>query len=94
MQACGFNPPRDSDLQRAEIGIDVMVPADLDGLQRGDIVCWPGHVGIMADGVMLLHANAHHMAVAIEPLPEAAARIKASSGKGVSAIRRVSGLTS
>jgi cell wall-associated NlpC family hydrolase len=94
MQACGFNPPRDSDLQRAEIGIDVMVPADLDGLQRGDIVCWPGHVGIMADGVMLLHANAHHMAVAIEPLPEAAARIKASTGKDVSAIRRVSGLTS
>ena len=35
----------------------------LEGLQRGDLVFWKGHVGIMADSVTLVHANAHHMAV-------------------------------
>ena len=37
-------------------------------LRRGDLVFWPGHVGIMRDAENLLHANAHHMAVLIEPL--------------------------
>jgi hypothetical protein len=42
----------------------------------------------MADGVMLLHANAHHMAVAVETLPEAVARI-AKDGSQILAIRRI-----
>lgn len=93
LAACGIAAPRDSDLQRAEMGDEIAVPADLDGLERGDIVFWPGHVGILADGVMLLHANAHHMAVAIEPLPEATARIKAATGHDIACIRRLQSLT-
>lgn len=93
MQSCGFTPPRDSDLQRAEIGVEIPVPPDLEGLQRGDIICWQGHIGVMTDSVMLLHANAHHMLVAVEPLPEAALRIKSSTGKDIAAIRRLPGLT-
>lgn len=92
LAACGISAPRDSDLQRAEIGEEILVPHDLEGLLRGDIVFWPGHVGIMADGVMLLHANAHHMSVAIETLPEAAARIKAATGHDIATIRRLPGL--
>ena len=36
-------------------------------LRRGDLVFWKGHVAIARDGETLLHANAHHMMVAIEP---------------------------
>lgn len=88
MQAAGIDCPRDSDMQRHEIGSLVATPDDLDGLERGDLVFWQGHVGIMADGVMLLHANAHHMAVAIETLPEAVQRISKSTGP-IIAIKRL-----
>ena len=51
--------------------------SDVFHLRRGDLVFWKGHVGIMRDGERLLHANAHHMLVASEPLSEARARIAA-----------------
>jgi cell wall-associated NlpC family hydrolase len=86
--AANIIAPRDSDMQRAELGADVTVTDDFEGLQRGDIVFWQGHVGIMADSVMLVHANAHHMAVATEPLPEAAIRI-AKTGGPVVAVKRL-----
>lgn len=79
--------PRDSDMQQEEIGTSILIPNDLEGLQRGDIVCWKGHVGLMTDGVMLLHANAHHMAVVLEPLVVAARRIS-RLGSEITAIRR------
>jgi cell wall-associated NlpC family hydrolase len=43
-------------------------------LQRGDLVFFPGHVGIMADEANLIHANGAAMAVSVEPLVDAAAR--------------------
>lgn len=88
LAATGYAAPRDSDMQCEEIGTEIPVPADLEGLRRGDLVFWPGHVGIMLDGIMLLHANAHHMAVAIETLPQAVERI-ARSGAPISKIRRM-----
>ena len=51
MHAAGLDCPRDSDMQQAELGREVRVGAGLDGLQRGDLVFWKGHVGIMTDGV-------------------------------------------
>jgi hypothetical protein len=36
---------------------------------------WRGHCGMLRDERTLLHANAHHMQVALEPLDEALARI-------------------
>jgi cell wall-associated NlpC family hydrolase len=80
--------PRDSDMQRA-IGTAVAL-GDPAGLRRGDLVFWKGHVGIMRDAATLLHANAFHMAVAAEPLRDAAAR----AGETVSeviAVRRLQG---
>lgn len=88
LEAAGIAAPRDSDMQQAALGTEVLIPADLEGLERGDLVFWPGHVGIMVDGVMLLHANAHHMAVATEPLAQAADRI-ARTGLRISAVRRL-----
>ena len=69
LASAGIAAPRDSDMQREELGHAVEIAADLEGLQRGDLVFWPGHVGIMTDGVMMVHANAHHMQVAVEKVP-------------------------
>ncbi|HAK63370.1 MAG TPA: peptidase P60, partial [Alphaproteobacteria bacterium] len=52
-------------------------PTGLTDLRRGDLIFWKGHVGIMRDPEMLLHANAHHMRVVSEPLTAAVARIAA-----------------
>jgi cell wall-associated NlpC family hydrolase len=56
-------------------------------LERGDLVFWKGHVGIMLDEERLLHANAFHMMVAIEPLADAATRIEKTVGP-VTSIKR------
>ena len=42
----------------------------VSGLQRGDLMFWKGHVAIARDRDDLIHANAFHMAVAIEPIEE------------------------
>ncbi len=92
MEAAGLTAPRDTDMQQARLGSDVPVASSLDSLQRGDLVFWPGHVGIMCDGVMMVHANAHHMAVTVEPLAEAEHRIS-RAGAEISAIRRLPALS-
>jgi cell wall-associated NlpC family hydrolase len=84
LAASGFVCPRDSDMQRA-LGTAVAPGA---ALQRGDLVFWAGHVGMMRDGATLLHANAFHMAVTSEPYAEAVARIRAA-GNEVVAIKRL-----
>ncbi len=74
LYACGRSCPRDSDQQQA-LGRPITPEGGLSGLQRNDLVFWRGHVGMMLDADRLLHANAHHMAVVIEPLVEAIPRI-------------------
>lgn len=87
MQAAGVSAPRDSDMQLAEIGSAVEISGNLAGLRRGDLVFWRGHVGIMTDAAHMLHANAFHMCVVVEPLAEAVARIKAA-GSEIVGVRR------
>ena len=77
LHACGRGCPRDTDQQRAAFPVEVPP----DGLERGDLVFWRGHVAIMLDARRIIHANAHHMAAAIEPLAEAVRRI-AAAGSG------------
>ncbi|MBV1696908.1 MAG: C40 family peptidase [Hyphomicrobiales bacterium] len=84
LTACGIACPRDSDLQEQALG----TAADAGDPQRGDLFFWKGHVGIIRDRASLLHANAFHMAVVIEPIADAVARIRAS-GAEVSSIRRL-----
>lgn len=88
MQRAGLICPRDS-YQQAELG-EALPPRHTD-LRRGDLIFWKGHVGIMRDAGLLLHANAHHMRVVSEPLAGAAARI-AASGLDVTGVRRLPGL--
>lgn len=81
LYAAGFGCPRDSDMQ-AKLGTGIDVTDDLKGLKRGDLVFWKGHVAIMTDEANIIHANAHHMKVAVEPLKTAVRRIeKAGSGR-------------
>jgi hypothetical protein len=67
----GIRAPRDADMQQADFGEEL---SEREALQRGDLVFFPGHVGIMADGENLIHANAAAMAVSVEPLVDATAR--------------------
>ena len=71
LQAAGFECPRDSDMQAQALG----APIELSKLERGDLAFWKGHVAICRDPLTLLHANAHHMMVAIEPIDTALERI-------------------
>ncbi len=84
----GIAAPRDADQQ--ERGLGEALPLNVDGLTRGDLVFWRGHVGLMLDATRLLHANGHHMAVAVEPLAEAVARIRETSYGPVTSLRRLS----
>jgi hypothetical protein len=70
-------------MQEAAIG----APTSLPELRRGDLLFWNGHVAIARSATSLLHANAFHMAVAIEPTAEAIARISAG-GSEVTSVRR------
>jgi cell wall-associated NlpC family hydrolase len=84
LAACGIACPRDSDMQEAALG----TPADIATLARGDLVFWNGHVAIARDAQTLVHANAFHMAVTIEPAADVIARARAT-GSDVSSIRRL-----
>ena len=65
LAAARIAAPRDSDQQRT-LGRPVERGC---GLARGDLVFFPGHVGMMVDGERLIHANAYWMAVSVEPQP-------------------------
>ncbi len=92
--AAGIDAPRDTDLQELALGTPIAVATDLAGLRRGDLVFWRGHVGIMRDETTLLHANAHHMLVASEPLRIARDRNLAKTSQPISAIKRLARLQS
>jgi cell wall-associated NlpC family hydrolase len=87
LAAAGIAAPRDSDMLAA-----LGEPVAVDGppLARGDLVFWKGHVGIMRDARMLLHANGFHMKVVSEPLEEARARIASTDGGETTTVRRLS----
>ncbi|MHA1164138.1 MAG: C40 family peptidase [Alphaproteobacteria bacterium] len=90
LQAAGIACPRDTDMQEAALGMALPDPHDQSAYTRGDLIFWKGHMGVMLDETRLLHANAHHMATAIEPVAEAIARIESSEGP-VTSVRRGAG---
>lgn len=83
--ACGIACPGDSDLQEAALGEDL----GNREAKRGDLLFWKGHVAWVADESTLLHANAHHMAVAYEDMNAAIARIEAQGDGPVTARKRL-----
>jgi cell wall-associated NlpC family hydrolase len=87
LNAAGTGCPRDSDMQQDGLG-RALDPSETRRLQRGDLIFWKGHAAIVRDAETIVHANAHHMAAAIENTNEAIARIKAA-GSEITAIKRL-----
>lgn len=84
LQAAGIACPRDSDMQELALG----QPVARADMRRGDLLFWKGHVAIARDAQTLIHANAHHMMVAIEEAEGAIARIKAG-GSEITSVKRL-----
>jgi cell wall-associated NlpC family hydrolase len=68
---------RDADMQEQTIGTVI----DATDLDRGDLVFWKGHVGIMEDRTTMIHANGYSMTVWRERLPAAIQRIAPIYGR-------------
>lgn len=85
MHASGLDCPRDSDMQQKTLG---RLVDDRDGLRRGDLLFWKGHVGSMVDSDRLIHATAHYMEVVIEPVGKAIERTRAA-GFPLVAVKRL-----
>jgi cell wall-associated NlpC family hydrolase len=83
------NVPRDSGDQARSVGQELPLESlnEPAKLKRGDLIFWKGHVAMLLDASRIIHANATHMMVAIEPLKEALARIGRDGSEPV-ALRR------
>lgn len=77
----GKQAPRDSDMQAAHLGRPI--DPEADGLMRGDLVFWKGHVAFMEDEHTILHASGAAMAVVREPLSDAIRRILPQYGEPI-----------
>lgn len=88
LAAAGIAAPRDTDMQENAVGRPVAFSGDLAELRRGDLLFWPGHVGIVEDGATLLHATAFTLSVVREPLAAALARIE-GGGTKLRSVRRL-----
>jgi cell wall-associated NlpC family hydrolase len=87
LSAAGTGCPRDSDMQQDGLG-RTLSASEAKELLRGDLIFWKDHVAIARDASTIVHANAHHMAAAIENAHDAIARNKAA-GSDVIAIKRL-----
>ena len=86
LTACGIICPRDSDQQLALLGVAV----PFAGRAAGDLVFFPGHVGILATPDRLFHANAFWMTTLEEPLAGVIARLAAAGvAEPVLGVRRI-----
>jgi cell wall-associated NlpC family hydrolase len=74
----GLSVHRDSGPQFASLG---RLLGEDEAPKRGDLAFFPGHVGWMVDAENLLHANATHMAVTIDPLKEVISWVAAETDK-------------
>ncbi len=86
--AAGIACPRDSDMQQRALGAPDDHRTSSFKLERGDLIFWPGHVAIARDRDSLVHANAFHMAVVVEPAAEAMIRIR-GMGSEIASVGRL-----
>lgn len=84
--AVGADCLGDSDQQQAALGQDLAPDAPL---RRGDLLFWKGHCAMMVDAETIIHANAHTMSVAYEPVRHAIRRIETQGDGPVTARKRL-----
>jgi cell wall-associated NlpC family hydrolase len=92
LSAAGVTCPRDSDMQERALGAAVDHKVRTFALERGDLIFWKGHVAIARDRETLVHANAFHMAVVVEPASEAITRNRGKDGETggeITSVRRL-----
>jgi hypothetical protein len=87
--AAGLKAPRDSDMLERELGSALPTRDGLPNLQRGDLIFWKGHVGIVQDDRTLLHANGYHMSVVSEDVHAAISRIEAAGAGPFTSVKRL-----
>jgi cell wall-associated NlpC family hydrolase len=85
LHAAGRDCPGDSDQQQA---LGAAIPEG-EGLQRGDLLFWKGHVSLVVDETRLIHANGHTMSVAFEGIAACIARVADQGGGPVLTRRRM-----
>lgn len=86
LAAEGRRLQRDTDQQLASDGD----PIPFDDRRRGDLVYFPGHVGLLTAPDRLLHANAHWMATVEEPLQDVIDRLHAAGAvQPVTGVKRI-----
>ena len=85
LHSCGISCPRDTDMQEFLVGKRINV----QDAEKGDLVFWKGHVGILSEKNILLHANAFHMSVVEEDFQAAKNRIEDSKGGKITTVRRL-----
>jgi hypothetical protein len=96
-QMLGVAIPRDStpqkeflaDRQLTEGIYSKAIKNDVSVLQKGDIVFFPGHIGVMFDDKHLLHASGKMMKVCVQPIDIVDAHYQLQEGQGITAIRRL-----
>lgn len=88
LRRCGIEAPRDADMQ--ERAIETVVPFDgaHGDLAPGDLMFWPGHVGMMISADRIVHANATDMMVSVWYVGALIAHVKRIEGNGVTSVRR------
>jgi cell wall-associated NlpC family hydrolase len=87
LNRCGVECLRDTDMQETSVGHDVAIGPQ--AMRRGDLVFWPGHVGIMVDGLRIIHANATDMTTRIWTLAALDDHIEKMEGRRMTRIRRM-----
>jgi len=71
-RGCGIDLPADSDQQEAVC----RKVSEVNKLKRNDLIFWDGHVGLVIDPNILIHANAFHMSVTVESIKTVSKRIQ------------------
>lgn len=88
--ACGIFVPRDTGPQSEQIGTAISSGENIPPLQRGDLVFWPTHVGMMSDQETLLHATMYRERVVKERLADVISfrQKQENCGERITVVRR------
>jgi cell wall-associated NlpC family hydrolase len=62
---------------------------DVAGLRRGDLVFWKGHVAIVRDPDMVVHAASFHMMVVLEPIADVVRRVMDEGNGPIRSVKRL-----